>query len=220
MTRIDLCTPVHKAVRVLLFETTTLAARTAFDDAGDIVRLAERVRALFGYLAEHQEHEDVVVMPEFRRLAPALFAELDNEHNRMAGMEEEILRVFDRLEDAGSAEREALGRKLQHQLHRLVSAQLVHLEREEVEGNRVLWANFDDASLAAMHARVLARIAPPRAMEWMSMILPALAPTERAVMLNDMRAKMPGAAFEALTAGARSTLGEKAWEAALAARVA
>jgi len=220
MNRTDLFTPVHKAIRALLYETAALAARTAFADVEERTRLAQRVRALFAHLEEHQGLEDAVVMPELERVAPALFAELQNEHVRVGGLQLEIAGLLDRLERAAAGEHETLGQRLQHRLHRLVAAHLAHLEREEVEANRALWSHFVDADLQVLHARILARIAPPRMAEWMALILPALAKPERGRLLGSMRRKMPASVFASVTAPARVALGEQAWDAALAADVA
>ena len=217
MSRFDLFTNVHKAIRALLFETTIRVGRTAFADAAEAAATAASLRVLFVHLEEHAAQADAVLMPELQRLAPELFAELQDEHTRTAGMQAELAALLDRLDGATADERLALGQRLHHRLHRLVAAHLAHLEREEVEAHRVLWAHCTDAELQTLHARIIARNAPARVAHWLALILPAIARPERARLLRELQHSMPAAVFASVTAPARAALGEGAWTEALAA---
>lgn len=216
MQRTDLYTTIHKAIRAVLFDTTTRVARTAFADAGQSELAVAAVRRLLGFLDEHAEHEDDVLMPELAAVAPEVHAALQADHTRIGGMQQEIAVLCERSAVAAAAERHALGQRLQVRLHRLVAAQLAHLEREEVDANRALQAHRTDAELQALHGRILARIAPVRLAEWMALLLPELSAPERGELLRGMRQKMPPAAFDAVTAPARTALGA-AFDAALTA---
>lgn len=216
MSRLDIYTPIHKAIRATLFDSAAVLARTTFADFGEASAVTASLRRLFAWLEEHAAHEDAVVMPELQRLVPELHAVLEGEHARLQGMQRELETLLPRLATADAAERTALGQRLHHLLHRLIAGQLGHLEREEVEVNRALWAHFDDAELHAMHARIMARIEPPRAAQWLGLMLPALSGSERRRVLADLRKQLPDGAFAAATAPARHALGEAAWQAAMA----
>jgi Hemerythrin HHE cation binding domain len=216
MPRADLYTPIHKAIRAVLFDTASRLGRTSFADRDEATAIAASLRQLFGWLDEHAAHEDAVVLPELQRVAPELYCVLQGEHSRIDGMQRDIEALLPRLATADAAERQALGQRLHHKLHRLIAAQLDHLEREEVEANRALWAHFDDAGLQALHARIMARIAPPRVAAWLELMLPALSRTERQGLLADLQRKLPDGAFTVVTAPARAALGEGAWRAAIA----
>lgn len=216
MDRLDLYTPIHKAIRSALFEMAATLGRTAFAEPAEAAAAVVGLRQLFECLTEHAEHEDVVVLPELRHCAPELHAVLEDEHARLVGMQRELEQLLPRLAEAGAEQRPAIGQRLQHALHRLIAAQLTHLVREEVEVNRALWAQFDDDGLRALHARIMTRIAPNRLTQWLRLMLPALSLPERQQLLGDLQHKLPADAFAALTAPARAVLGEDAWSAAVA----
>ena len=208
MQRVDLYRGIHKAIRVLLFDTTASVARADFDDPAGAAAAAGRVRRLCGFLAEHARHEDDVILPALRRVAPGLTADLRDDHARTDGLERELLALVTRLETAAGAERRSLGRKVQDRLGRLTSEHLAHLEREEGEANRALWAHHSDEELASLERAIVSSIEPPRLAEWLEVLLPALSRPERASLLGGLRAGMPAEAFEVVLAPARAALGE------------
>ncbi|MEZ5990244.1 MAG: hemerythrin domain-containing protein [Planctomycetota bacterium] len=180
MTRFDIYTKIHKAIRAALFDAHVGLGRTDFTDAAEAEAFAGRLDRLCDFLDEHAAHEDEVLLPALAGVAPLLHADLRSDHARLDGLQNECRALADRLAGAGPAERAALGRRLHVELGRLVAAQLGHMEREEVEGHRALWASFDDATLLAFHGRILAAIPGPRMAEWLALMLPTLNRSERA----------------------------------------
>lgn len=215
MPRLDLYTPIHKAIRSVLFDTAAALGRTSFADADEAAAAVAALRQLFACLDEHAEHEDAVVLPELLRSAPELHAVLEAEHARLVEMQREVEQFLPRLAEASAGARPGIGQRLQHALHRLIGAHLVHLEREEVEANRALWAHFDDQGLQALHGRIMARIAPPQLTRWLRLMLPALSRVERQQVLAGLQQKPPVEVFAAVTAPARAALGEAEWLVAL-----
>jgi hypothetical protein len=211
VTRFDLYAGVHKGLRAALFEAVALAARTDFGSDEESLRAAAAVRRVLGFLGEHATAEDAVIVPELLALAPELHAELLSEHARTGGLERDVLQVVARVEGAAGVERESLGRRLCDRLARLTAEHLRHMQREEQDANRVLWAHRTDEELLALHARILGVIPPPRTAEWLGIILPALSTPERANVLRGLREKVPPPALLTLTAPARAAMGDAAW---------
>jgi hypothetical protein len=183
MTRLDLFLAVHKGIRAELFETARLVARSDFSQRAEAQAAAARVQRSFGFLEEHARHEQGVVFAELLPHAPVLCAELDNEHARIDGLMLEVVRLLARLDEAPQTECVALGRRLHSALGCFVAEYLRHMEREEGETNRRLWAHFSDEQLGALHGRIIAAIEPVRLEQWMELILPELNPGERAALL-------------------------------------
>ncbi|MCK6445293.1 MAG: hemerythrin domain-containing protein [Planctomycetes bacterium] len=213
MTRFDLYGPVHKGLRGLLFETATLLARTEFTDEREHAAALAAVRRTNGFLHAHLEHEDHDVMPHVQRLAPELYADLEADHARITGCEQEIVRLVERLAGAPQGERAALGRRLVERFTRLVAEHVLHMEREEAQANRVFWAHFDDAALAALEGRIVASIPPSEVSHWMTLMLPSISRGERAQMLARMAAAVPPEVLVQLTAEARWRIGPEEWTA-------
>lgn len=217
MTRFDLYVPVHKGLRALLFDAAALVARTEFSSPEEATGALTAVQDALRFLAAHIEHEDGVVMPEIARLAPELFADLQADHARVAGLETEIARLVERLRDAGSTERCALGRKLCERFTRLVAEHVVHMEREETLANRVLWAHLGDPELLALEGRIVGSIPHGELAGWMTLMLPAVSQSERVGLLARMSAVMPADVIARLTDEARWRIGPEAWGATLEA---
>jgi hypothetical protein len=217
MTRVDVYRTVHKGIRATLFETAAAVGRTEFSDAQEAAAVATAVRRMLGFLDEHAEHEDAVLLPELARISPELFAEIEADHARTDGLQRELEGFVGRLEGANEAERVALGARLHDRVPKLVAEHLRHMGREETEVNRALWANLTDAELDALHQRVVGAIPPARMAEWLELFLPAVTRSERAALIGGLRASVPPPVFDALVAPARAALGPARWETTAAA---
>mgnify|MGYP000965624678 CR=1 FL=1 len=193
MERHDLYKSVHKGLRLSLFDAMWRLERTDFSDRAAALRTAEEVRQVFSLLAEHGAHEDRVILPEIARVNPAVFSELRADHSRVDGLQHELNGLLDRLADATDAERRSFGEKIRLKFGRFLAEHMLHMEREETSGNRVLWAHHSDESLRAMHGQILGAIAPDRMMEWAAIMIPALDPRESEALLTALEAKMPPA---------------------------
>lgn len=180
--RIDLYTSIHKGIRALLFETASAAARLdpARDDEVDV--LVASVERLLGFLDEHAEHEDNLVMPALRKVAPSLASRLAGEHVALDELQVDVGLAADAMALADADDRAPFAAALCRALNQLVAAHLGHMHREETEANAALWAAYTDDDLLAIQLRIVAGVAPPRMAQWMTFVLPALSPGERAAM--------------------------------------
>jgi hypothetical protein len=209
-TRLDLFSNVHKGLRAALFETAALVARTDFASDGEAAVAAARCATTLRFLDEHTDHEDAVVMPELQALSPELHAALQSDHARTTGLERELGQLIERLERASVTERVSLGRRIHDRVWTLAAEHVRHMQREEQDAMRMLWAHRNDDELRAIHGRILARIAPPRTADWLALMLPAMSLSERAAVIGELRAKLPANVLGALLAPARAALGP-AW---------
>lgn len=212
MERIDLFAVVHKALRAELFAAATLAARTDFRSATEAARASAAARALVGLLEDHAEHEDAVVLPELASIAVELHAAIAADHARLEALHREVLSIAGRVDAAATdGERAPLGRRLHDRLGRLAAEHLLHMQREEVEVNRALWAHRTDEALVALHARITGRIPPDRKAAMLAAMLAAASLPERIGLIATLRATLPDAVFRGVTAPARAALGDSAW---------
>ncbi|MCK5942314.1 MAG: hypothetical protein KAI24_10125 [Planctomycetes bacterium] len=182
MTRVDLFLFAHKGLRAAMFATATQLARCDFRDPSAAAAAGAAVRRTLGFLQEHAEHENALIFGAIAAAMPDLAAGLHAEHALIHGQEEKLEPLLMRLARCGDTERVAVGCRLLGQWHVVVSQHLRHMEREEVEGNRVLQANLDDRALQALHGLVMARIPAARRAAWLELIRPALSPLDDEVL--------------------------------------
>lgn len=177
--RVDLYTSIHKAIRQILFDLSSMEGRTDYGDPACSATLAERATRALQLVNEHAEHEDREVLPELKRHAPAVEAHLAAQHTELDSLAGEVLACAASLATADDAERRSTGAAMHVLVNRLVAGHLDHMALEERDANDALWAAFTDPELAAIQGRILSAIAPPRMAEWMQWMLPALNATER-----------------------------------------
>lgn len=217
MSRIELYANVHKGIRATLTQVASLVARTDFQRPADAAEATHAARRLVSHLESHARHEDEQVMPVLARVAPEVHADLQAEHARTDGLQHEVVSIADRIDGAADAERAALGRRLHDRLWRLTADHLRHMEREETEAMRALWAHCSDEELAGIHGRILASIPPAAMAEWAAILLPAVSLPERVAVLAPLTGKLPRTALEDLLGPARAALGPRWAETAAAA---
>lgn len=182
MTRDDLFTVIHKALRHGLFDVTTRAGATDWDDADDIRMLEEKWRPLLALLQSHARHEDEHI---FRLLDGRDGAALDHvseQHRDLDDLLDHLAGSFDRLvrrpDPAG-------GLAFYRDLARYVAAYLPHLHEEETVVMARIWEACTDDEIAATRAAFMAEITPEEQSTTMALLLPALdRPTRHALMAN------------------------------------
>lgn len=178
-TRTDPYLVIHKGLRRSLFETTLLVARCDF--GGDDWRQAEAaVARMFAFLREHGELEDRFVQPLLARLDADVAARLDADHAALERAAIAVESLWPRVAAADAEARRVLGAELLRRLHALVAEQLTHMDREERDGNRVLWAHLADAEIDAIRVEAGKSIPAARQPEWAALVAPTLTASERA----------------------------------------
>jgi len=217
MTRFDIYTHIHKAIRVVLFDTVATVGRTDFGREAELPATSAAIRRMIRLTHLHAQHEDREIHPLLHRLAPEVAADLEAGHDRFDGIDREIEGCLTRMEGETSAVRISLGRRVHEMLGGLVADHLEHMALEESRANRILWAHLTDAELLALQDRVMGAIGPEEMTEWVELLIPAGNLTERAGLVAALRGVMPAEAFDALTAPGRARLGEAGWSETLEA---
>jgi len=186
--RLDPFTPIHKALRRILFETAMTRGRTDFASADETDAARQAVAACFGFLHEHAEHEDRHVVPLVATLSPDLAEVLASEHPDLQHGAMVVTSIWPRLERFDRAGRLALGAELTRRFHLLTAAPLRHMDREEREVCALLWDHLSDAEIGAISTRIVAEIAPQRMADWRAIIGAAMSRPEREAQEARLRA--------------------------------
>lgn len=162
MTRTDLYSLPHKALRVAVAHAgTVLSATDPSRVAGDL----PVVRAVLADLRSHAAHEDELIHPLLARLVPDVEADLAAQHATLDAALDDLDRRLDVLAD-GAARGLVPPDDLVdlHRAHQRLSAQnLLHLDHEETVAMPALWARASDVSLDALMDRF--RAAHPEAVD-------------------------------------------------------
>lgn len=171
--RVDLFSTIHKAIRVALFDLAADLGRLELSSTAAVDAVVCKVERMLGFLDEHAALEDEGVFAALRALDPQLGDELAKDHRSLEIVQYEVEWISQQLAMADLMSRESVAPRLVIAVNHLIALQLLHMNREESEGNRVLWSGLDDAALVAISKQTTARIAPVRLAEWHRLVVAA-----------------------------------------------
>ena len=209
--RVDMYGPIHKALRHFMTDTLHRVGRVDVFDADDMARTLGQLEALLDECLHHlgRENEFVHTMMEARQ--PRGSSRTADDHLDHYESIDALRAEAAALRAAPAAERLAIALRLYRHLALFVAENFQHMHFEETHNNGVLWAHYSDAELFAMHDRLLASIPPAENLQIARWMVPALSPTERAMVVGDMQAKAPAPFFQAALEVIRPHLDDTAW---------
>lgn len=207
--RLNLYGPIHKALRAQMTDALLGVGRMDCGDQPEVTFALDAVVDLLDALRAHVAHEN-----EF--MHPAINAARSNGAQRTADDHEEHLASIVELEMAVQRVRDASGRDrdfaaalLYRQLALFLAENLQHMHIEETANNAILWENYSDSELMALHERLLSSIPPEAMQKTMRWMVPAMSHPERAHMMLDMQAKAPPSVFAAVVESMRNLLSHR-----------
>lgn len=205
--RFDSFRNIHKALRAAMAQALLQAGRVDPADAADVAATVEGVRGLLSLCAAHLAKEDAFIQPAMEARRPGSARERAAEHRHHEVAFRRLGSLVDAFEGRPSPESAA-------QLYRAVAVfmgeNLLHMEQEEGQDNAVLWEAYSDEELVALEGRLVASLKPEELAAAFRLMVPALAPAERAHFLAGLRAKAPAPVFEGLFGLALSVLPDPA----------
>jgi DNA-directed RNA polymerase specialized sigma24 family protein len=211
MSRYDIYTAIHKALRNFMVETLAALGRLDVEDAAEVSETLTGVRELLAVLRMHLEKENRFLHVPMHDREPGSADGTAEDH---AGHE----RTIGRLESlAGEAQfrsgdlRRASVATLYRELAVFIAENFEHMNAEETGNNEVLWRTHSDDELQQIERAIVAELSPEMKAAVMRWMIPALPPAERAALLARMRSTMPAAAFDAILRIARHGLRERDW---------
>lgn len=179
MTRDDLFTTIHKALRKGLFDVTVRAGATDWTEPTDVAAFRSEWLPLLDLLRSHSRHEDTHVLPLLTRRGPAVAAATAEQHDDVDGLLEY---VAERVDAACLAHDPALGVDVYRELARYVAGYLTHLHFEETEVMPQIWATCTDEEIAVARGALMAEITPDERAYTMRLLVPAIDPVTRAAL--------------------------------------
>jgi hypothetical protein len=209
--RLDLYAPIHKAVRLALADTLVLVGRLDVQDPGEMVSTLGRLEGLLDLCTRHLEHENAFVHPAIEARQPEGARRTADDHVEHVASIEALRAEGQALRAARPEARAGLALRLYRHLALFVAENLQHMHVEETVNNSLLWAHYSDAELVELHTRLLDAIPPAEHLEVARWMVPAMAPAERAGMLQGARAGMPPEAFLGYLEHVRPHVDARGW---------
>jgi hypothetical protein len=187
--RVDLYREVHKGLRHALFDLTFRAGRLDAIDDELVIALVDETRRVIDLLRGHHEHERQPALEGIVEThVPTVVRLIHEEHRTLAERLEWLASRADELAAAPGAARSVIAHAYYLELAAFTSAYLAHLDMEERVVMPALAATCDDVELGRALTAILASIRPEQQDVGLTVMLPALSPSERAALVERIRA--------------------------------
>jgi len=207
--RVDLYTPIHKALRLFMADTLVRVGSMDVRDTEEADGALEQLGGLLAMLRAHVSHENTFIHVAVEQRRPGAQHRLGDDHD-------DHLATIDELETQARAlpnasDRDGAARRLYRLLALFVAENLEHMHVEETSNHTLLWELFSDAELIALHDRLLASIPASTMAANLRWFAGALNFEELAGMLGAMKSTMPPEAFAGVLDQVRLRMSETRW---------
>ena len=213
MPRFDTLTPIHKALRALIYEVGGDLQTTDFADELEAAGAAADLELALHLMRDHHTTEEVYFYPKLQPLEEQLVAAMLEQHENV----EQLLDVADdaRLRARGpdAEARIKAGADVNCRFNELVAFYLDHLAEEEAKVLPATWRHFDDAQLMAIQGAIIAEMDPDTLFQWLGWMFKGLNRVELVGMLRGAKAGMPPEALEAVRGLGAAIMEPGAWQA-------
>lgn len=196
--RYDFYAGIHKALRLLMAETLVAVGRVDAEDPASVASVLGRVRGLLDACAAHVEHENDYVHPAIAARAKSWDGKTAHDHEHHVTHIAELRSAVARVETVETGRRASLLNRLYRDIAVFVADNFLHMEIEQSENNRLLWAHYTDDELLAIEHGIVATFPPEEVMATAPLLAAAATPADRAAMLNGMRQGAPEEVFNAV----------------------
>ncbi|NUZ05516.1 hemerythrin domain-containing protein [Piscinibacter koreensis] len=219
--RFDMYAWIHKALRAFMSDTLVRIGRLDVSDPADRDAGLAQLNELLDFCCDHIRHENDFIHTAIEARRPAGASRVAGEHVDHLDSIDALRSEAAGLAAAPAASAPALALRLYRHLALFVAENFEHMHVEETQHNAMLWEQYSDAELVALHDRLVASIPPAGQLLVARWMLPMLPPVDRALLVGDMKAGMPPEALLGVLTMVRPHLDAAGWrKLALAAGVA
>jgi hypothetical protein len=190
---------IHKALRAMMYDTALTLQQTDFADVKEAEAAVAKVENIVHEFEHHAYHEDTFMLPAIEAYEPELVEQFEKEHvadieigNRL----QTLLHIYRSLET--SEERINCGSCINKSFRDFMVFNIEHMSKEEIEINRVLWANYTDQELIELNGRLTASIPADQKMKTAKWMLRSINKTEAIKWMQAVKETSPSFVFDSL----------------------
>ncbi|GEO11261.1 hemerythrin domain-containing protein [Segetibacter aerophilus] len=190
---------IHKALRAMLYDAALTLQQTYYADVEEAEAALAKVETVIHHFEQHAHHEDTFVLPAIEAFEPQLVEEFEQEHvahHEIGNRLQTLLTIYRSLQT--SEERVNCGSCISKSFRDFMVFNINHMAKEEIEINRVLWANYTDQELLDLNARLTAGIPPEEKMVTAKWMLRSINKAEAISWLQAVKETSPSFVFDAL----------------------
>jgi hypothetical protein len=195
--RENLFRPIHKGIRLMLYQLGSQLQATDFTNEESSNRLVTRLKLDLGsaisdcilcLMTTHARHEESDIFAHMSRHDPDVVALVMKEHRDVAVAILGVSKTCDEVVEAtGRDRRIEVGDRLVQEVNDVLALYLVHMNNEESLLVPVMWERFTDEQLRSMRLAFYDHIPLPLFEKWMRWTLPAMNQEELVVLFSGLR---------------------------------
>ncbi len=211
--QVDLYSGAHKGQRARFFMISKAAGTLNLNDPNALTALEDELVSFRDNMFLHANIEEKFIHPLLSERVPGGADRLNEDHRIMHRQFDELVACFGEMKQkqADFEKREELSLEFYLAWNRFTSFYFNHIDYEEEYVMPALWKLCTPSELGDVFRKALAGQTPKELMENLGMMLPAMNPTERAILFNQGRATMPPEAFQAVLKLAEHVLTPEDW---------
>lgn len=210
--RQDLFTPIHKAVRSMIYETGYILQSADFLDKEEEEAALKILGDHLKHLKSHGDHEDNNIFNRLNEYEHDTAAIFFNEHHQIHKKYEHLTSLIREMLEAVPEKKNEYGIKVNRGFNDFAAFYFMHMNREEEIAGPATQKHFNDEELAEMRLNIQKSIQPEVYQVWMQYMLPALNNYELTGLFRGMKLSAPREVFEKMSGSAEELIGTDRWE--------
>jgi hemerythrin superfamily protein len=219
----DLFTPIHKAIRSMIYDVSGRLQTNDFTDVAASTPLLADLEHEFStaissgcilcLLHHHASDEETAVFPSVSKHDAALVQGFIEDHHALARRLETITKMARDLPSrARPDERVQLGITLNQKANEFFAAYVDHMNREEEKLVPLMRERFTDDQMRAMRGAVMAGMPPDRLASLLRWMLPSLNVSELTEMLGGIKVSSPPQVLKLISGIAEQRVDPERWQ--------
>jgi hemerythrin-like domain-containing protein len=210
---IDLYTSTHKGQRLKFSEISNAAGTLNLNDQNKLNSLEVALVSFRDHMYQHASLEEKFIHPLLAQRVPGGADRLEADHRIMHKQFDNLVACFGELKKKPTdfEQRDELSLEFYRAWSRFISFYLDHIDYEEDHVMPLLWKLCTQDELAGRFRQIMADQTTKQLLSNLGIILPALNPAERFMILKMGQATMPPEAFQTVTKVAEQVLNPEDW---------
>jgi hemerythrin-like domain-containing protein len=210
---IDLYTSTHKGQRLKFSEISNAAGTLNLNDQNKLNSLEVVLVSFRDHMYQHASLEEKFIHPLLAQRVPGGADRLEADHRIMHKQFDNLVACFGELKKKPTdfEQRDELSLEFYRAWSRFISFYLDHIDYEEDHVMPLLWKLCTQDELAGRFRQIMADQTTKQLLSNLGIILPALNPAERFMILKMGQATMPPEAFQTVAKVAEQVLNPEDW---------
>ncbi len=218
----DLFTPIHKAIRSMIYDTSSRlqtndfsdvpGSKPLFDDLEHEFTTALSSGCILCLIHHHGVDEETVVFPSLSKQEAALVQGFIDDHHKLTSRLQTITEMAHEIASSTSPEESIrLGIRLNRAANEFFATYIDHMNREEETLVPLMKSHFSDDQIRTMRSTIMGGMPPDRLASILRWMLPSLNVSELTAMVGGIKATSPPPVLQFVSGIAAERVDPQRW---------